>query len=127
MLFLLVFVYVKLESAKEDQVSVKADYEKINTLALNIVSLKKTWQVGKKNKVKLEKLLHAGALRDVDMIKKYKRDSVTLSAKTMTYKSSQYLLNKLLNDPFVITNMKIKRLDETTVSLKMEIALWKNF
>ena len=123
MLFLLVFVFVKLEDSKENQVSVKADYEKINTLALNIVSLKKTWSVGKKNKVKLEKLLRSGLLREAGIMKKYKRDSVTLSAESMGFKNSQYLLNKLLNDSFVIIGMKIKRLDEKTVSLKMDIKL----
>ncbi len=123
MLFLLIFVFVKLEDAKVEQLSVKENFEKTNTLALNIVSLKKSWSIGKKNKVKLEKILRASALRDSGIVKKYKRDSVSLSAEAMDYKTSQYLLNKLLNDSFVINTMKIRRLDDLSVSLKMEIAL----
>ena len=122
-LFLLILVLFKLGESKENQHYVKEQYEKTNTLALNIVALKKSWSIGKKNKVKLEKLLRSGVLRDADISKKYKRDSVRIDAASLNYKQSQYLMNKLLNESFVIKSMKLKRLDEEVLSLRMEIML----
>ena len=123
MLMMLFFVFFKLEESKSNQKQVREDFEKTNTLALDIVSLKKSWDLGSKNKAKLEKVLKASALRGVDIDKKYKRDSVTLSIKSLNHKHSEYLLNKLLNDSFEIKSMEIKRLNADGVSMKMEISL----
>jgi type II secretory pathway component PulJ len=117
------FVIFKLDGAQEVHRQTRDHLRQTTAMAEEIVALKRSWGDTKKAKSSLDRLLRASQLQSVAIKQTKKRGLVILESKAIKANAANYLLNKLLNGAYTLKAMKIKRLDDETASLYLEISL----
>jgi uncharacterized membrane protein affecting hemolysin expression len=117
------FVIFKLDNAQQMQRQARDDLRKTTATAEEIVALKRSWGDTKKAKDSLDRLLRSSQLQSAAISQTKKRGVVILESKAIKADAANYFLNKLLNGAFALKAMKLKRLDDETASLYLEISL----
>jgi len=108
---ILVILFVRLESKKDELSQIKQSYKESLKLSTELVQLKKVYR---------QKLRLPSSLSSLVVQKKIK-NGVAISSKKMQMKTLNSLMGKVLNGAYRITQLNIKRLNDTQVSFYMEI------
>lgn len=125
-LLLVVILFVvlfKLIQTKTELHEAHNSFYKNNEIVHNILDLRQSWDNQKTTKNTLTRILKSSQLRNTGIVQRVKRDQIELHASSMDSKSASYLINRLLNEPFLIRSMKIRRLSKERASLDVEIRL----
>lgn len=120
---ILFVVLFKLMQTKIELHEAHNSFSRDKEMVHNIVDLRQSWDNPKSTKNTLTRILKSSQLRNAGIVKSIKRDQIELRGRSMDAKSASYLINRLLNDPFVIKSMKIRRLSKERASLDVEIRL----
>lgn len=118
---LLAFLVFELSGVKSELRDAKKEFAKSEKLAVDLSSLKSVYNNPVKTKRALKRILAQSSLRAEALDVKYKKDFVKISAKSVSAKTLNSLLGKILNGSYRVTELKIKRLSKTKASLEMEI------
>lgn len=125
-LLLVVILFVvlfKLMQTKTELHEAHNSFYKDKEMVHAIVDLRQSWENEKGTKNTLTRILKSSQLRSAGIIQRIKRDQIELHAGSMDAKSASYLINRLLNEAFVIKSLKIRRLNKERASLDAEIRL----
>lgn len=118
---LLAFVMLKLNTAREQLSNEKEAYAKTLVLADKIKGLKSTYFNKTKVQKEINKLLRRSVLRSANIEKKVTHSSLLLTSENMNIRSLNFLLGKILNGTYVVSELKIKRLSDKTAAMRLEI------
>ena len=121
LLVMLIFAFMKLSSVKEELVEIKSEYKTVSSLTSELVGLKNIYGNSKKSKKALQRVLRISSLKSANIVQKNKKNSITLSSKSMSKKALNLLMGKVLNGTYNVTSFKVRKLSETNVSFNMEI------
>ncbi len=108
---LLIFISLKLSGAKDELLMAKEAYKESAKLSLELSELKKVYT----------QKLNLSSLNSSDLVKKTTKSGMIISSSSMDIKLLNSLMSKVLNGAYNISELKIKKLSETKVSLYMEI------
>ena len=125
-LLLVVILFVvlfKLMQTKTELHEAHNSFYKNKEMVHDIVDIRQSWDNDKNTKNTLTRILKSSLLRNAGVVQRSKRDTIELHSSSMDSKSASYLINRLLNEPFVIRSMKIRRLSKERASLDVEIRL----
>lgn len=125
-LLLVVILFVvlfKLMQTKTELHEAHNSFYKNKEMVHDIVDLRQSWDNPKNTRNALTRILKSSQLRNAGVAQKVKRDQIELHSSSMDSKSASYLINRLLNEPFVIKSMKIRRINKEQASLDVEIRL----
>ncbi len=125
-LLLVVILFVvlfKLMQTKAELHEVHNSFYENKEMVHDIVNLRQSWDNQKATKNTLTRILKSSQLRNVGVVQRVKRDQIELHSSSLDAKSASYLINRLLNEPFVIKSMKIRRISKEHASLDVEIRL----
>jgi len=125
-LLLVVILFVvlfKLMQTKTELHEAHNSFYKSKDMVHTIVDLRQSWDNKKSTKNTLTRILKSSQLRNAGIVQRVKRDQIELHASSMDSKTASYLINRLLNEPFSIRSMKIRRLNRERASLYLEIRL----
>ena len=121
LIVLLLFVMFKLNGARTELVEEKESYAKTVVLAEKIKGLKASYFNKAKVQKEINKLLRRSTLRSANIVKKVTHSSILLTSDNMNISSLNFLLGKVLNGTYVVSELKIKRLDEKSAAMRLEI------
>ena len=121
LIVLLLFVMFKLNSARVELAEAKESYAKTVVLAEKIKGLKSSYFDKAKVQKEINKLLRRSTLRSANIVKKVTHSSILLTSDNMNISSLNFLLGKVLNGTYVVSELKIKRLDEKSAAMRLEI------
>jgi len=121
LIVLLAFVMLKLNTAKAELAEEKEAYAKTLVLAQKIKGLKSSYFNKTKVQKEINKLLRQSLLRSAKIQKKVTHSSLVLSSDNMNIRSLNYLLGKILNGTYVVSELQIKRLSDKTAMMRLEI------
>lgn len=116
-----VFALMQLQATNEHLNEVKSEYSEVKSLASELVGLKRTYGDAKKSKKSIQRILRASAVKKADISSKFSKNGVKITAESLDKKALNYLMGKILNGAYNITNLKIERLSDTKASINMEI------
>jgi len=119
----LIVVLFNLMQAKNTLHEAQNSFDKTKSMVHNIVDLQKSWDNKKRTKGSIRRILKSSSLRKAQITQKSKRGLIELYGGSVDSRSASYLISRLLNEPFTITTMKIRRLSKKRVSLYVEIKL----
>jgi hypothetical protein len=125
-LLLVVILFVvlfKLMQTKSELHEAHNSFYKNKEMVHDIVDLRQSWDNQKGTKNTLTRILKSSQLRNAGVVQRVKRDRIELHGSAMDSKSASYLINRLLNEPFSIRSMKIRRLSKERARLDVEIRL----
>ena len=117
----LLFIFFKLGSAKDEYLEAKDSYKQTLLLANELSALKTVYSDKNRAKKSLLKILRHSRLKSAEISQTMNKSSIKISSKAMDIKAINFLMAKLLNGTFQINSLKIKQLSEIRVSLEMEI------
>jgi len=118
---ILIFVMLKLSGAKEELKEAKNSYEETFTIATELNGLSEIYADKKDVKKSLTRILKQSSLKSANIDEKFTKSSVVISSERMNKTALNSLMGKILNGSYNVTVLKIKRLSDKHVSLKMEI------
>ncbi len=118
---LLLFVMLKLNAAREDLADTKESYAQTLVLAQKIKGLKSSYFNKTKVLKSINMILRNSTVRSANITKKVTNSSVLLTSEDMNIRSLNFLMGKILNGAYVISDLKIKRLSDKKASLRLEI------
>lgn len=121
LIVLLAFMIFKLGSARAELAEEKESYAKTVVLAQKIKGLKSSYFDKAKVQKEINKLLRRSTLRAANIEKKVTHSSMMLTSENMNIRSLNYLLGKILNGTYVVSELKIKRLSDKTAAMRLEI------
>ena len=121
LIVLLFFTMLKLNAAKEELADTKESYAQTLVLAQKIKGLKSSYFNKTKVLKSINTLLRNGTVRSADITKKVTNSSILLTSDNMNIRSLNFLMGKILNGSYVISDLQIKRLTDKKASLKLEI------
>lgn len=117
---LLVSIF-SLNSAKSELIESKNKFTEKLEIANELDGLKKSYSKDSSSQKNLKRILSQKALKSANLNVKFKKGSVSLESKEMDRKSLNFLMTKILNGTYNVTNMKIKKLNDSKASFEMEI------
>ncbi len=117
----LAYLFFTLSGAKSELAEAKKSYKESEEIALSLSSLKETYADTKKTKNALERVLSQPSLKSANLDVKESKTTTKISAKSMNTATLNSLMGKILNGSYIIKELKIKKLSETSASLEMEI------
>jgi len=120
---LLVFLLFRLEGVKKDLAEEKALYMESEKLAVELRGLKDVYADKKRTQKSLERLLAQSSIKSAELDVKKEKKSVRISTKSIEAKVLNSLMGRILNGPYKVRELEIKKLSQTKASLEMEI-LW---
>ncbi len=120
---MLIVILFNLMHVKDELHEAQNSFDKTKTMVHKIVDLQKNWDNAKNTKNSIRRILKSSLLRNAGVIQRDKRGMITLHASALDSKSASYLINRLLNEPFTIKTMKIRRLNKERASIDVEIKL----
>jgi len=123
LLVLILFLFFKLSGIKEELVEAKQEYKVSKKLAVNVSSLKSVYENKTKTQEAIERILRQSSLKSVNFNLKKEKKSIKISSKSMDAQALNSFMGKILNGSYNISLLKIKKLNQTTASLEMEI-IW---
>ena len=115
-LFNLVHVKNKLHEAQNH-------FDQTKSMVHDIVDIQQNWDNKKQTKNSIRRILRSSILRKTNIVQQEKRGTIILHAGSLNSTTASYLLSRIMNEPFVIKSMKIRRLNKEYASIDMEIAL----
>ena len=121
LIVLLAFVMLKLNAAKEELVDTKSSYNQTVVLADKIKGLKSSYFNKTKVQRTINKILRSSTLRASNITEKVTNSSIFLTSKNMNIHSLNFLLGKILNGNYIVSELEIKQLTDKTASLRLEI------
>lgn len=121
LLFIVIFIGVKLSNAKDDLQEAKISFNDVEMLANEISGLKGAYANKKMKKQTFLRTLSQPVLSAAKIEKKVSSSSIKISSQSIDLRALNYLLGKVLNDTYNISSLQIKRLSDTKSSLEMEI------
>lgn len=121
LIVILLFVAVKLSSAKSELQDVKDEYKTTLLVASKVSGLKAVYADKKKIQIGIKRVLDISSLKSANIEQKIKKDTYILSSESMDKNSLNILMGKLLNASYNISSFKIKKLSSEKVSFDMEI------
>jgi len=111
-LILLFFISIfKLDSAKTELIETEKSYNKSKKLAVELNSLKSSYT---------KRIVFPSSIKGLITQRKTK-DTLVVNSKELDIKSLNLLMGRVINGAYNITKLNITRLDNTKVSLYMEI------
>ena len=116
----LILMY-KLESAKIQLKDAQISYSNTENLAIKLSSLKKIYADKKNIKKSLQKILKHSSLKSSSLVTKFRTSSLIITAKIIDKKSLDLLISKLVNNSFIISKMKVRKVSASSAELSMEI------
>jgi hypothetical protein len=119
----LAVVILKLSDANSTHNASVAALQETEVTARRIVALQKDWDRGEQSTAPLDRLLNSAPLQGTELVKKRKRNRVMITAASINKQAADYLLNKLLNNTYVIKALEIRRLNAQQASLYVEVIL----
>ncbi len=121
LIVLLAFVMLKLNAAKEELVDTKSSYNQTVVLADKIKGLKSSYVNKTKVQRTINKILRSSILRASNITEKVTNSSILLTSKNMNIRSLNFLLGKILNGNYIVSELQIKQLSDKKASLQLEI------
>ncbi len=115
------FFVMKLSSAKDELSQTKELYQETLQLSTGLKGLKQTYSDKNGAKKSLNKILKHVSLKSADIKKKVTKSSMIISSESLSKNNLNLLMGKLLNGPYNINSVKIKKLSSNKASFKMEI------
>jgi hypothetical protein len=112
---------LKLNTAREELTDAKESYSQTLVLAQKIKGLKSTYFNKTKVLKSINMLLRNATVRSAGISKKVTNSSILLTSKSMNIRSLNFLMGKILNGTYVVSELQIKRLSDKTASLRLEI------
>ncbi len=119
----LVFSIYQLSQAKEQLHESKRALIKIESMAEDIVALKRAWDDPKVDRSNINRLLRSPQLKSANIQTIKKRGLLILKSKKANLKATNYFFVKLFNGAYTLKTFNIKRLDTENVSFEVEISL----
>lgn len=121
LLTLLAFLMFQLSGIKSELAEAKSEFEKSEKVAVDLSSLKAVYANKKRTKKALERILSQSSLRSAELDIKRTKEFVKISSLSIDTRALNFLMGKILNGSYKISQLKIKRLSETKASLLLEI------
>ena len=121
LLTLLAFLMFQLSGIKTELTEAKSEFEKSEKVAVDLSSLKAVYANKKRTKKALERILSQSSLRSAGLDIKRTKEFVKISSLSIDTRALNFLMGKILNGSYKISQLKIKRLSETKASLLLEI------
>lgn len=121
LIVILIASLLKLNGVKSELDEVKQNYKETEKLAVEVSSIKKVYADKKKTRQAIDRILKQPTLKSADLKIKRSKESVKISSKSIKSYTLDSLMGKVLNGPYNITELKIKKIDKDTASLQMEI------
>lgn len=118
---LIAFLLFTLSGMKKEMIEEKRLYQTSEKLAVELSSLKDAYADKQKTKRAIESILSLNFLQSTALDVKREKSSVKISSKSIDAKALDTLMGKILNGSYNVTELQIKKLGETSASLKMEI------
>lgn len=122
LLVLSIFLIFRVAKADNELLKAKEDYKETSTICVELKELENIYADEKKIKESLEKILKTPVLKDAGFSSKIKNSGMEISSKSTDIKVLDIFMNRLLNGSYNITKLKIKRLNDTKVSIYAEIS-----
>jgi len=120
-LAILAYLFFTLSGAKAELREAKTSYKESEELAITLSSLKETYADKKAIKQALQRVLAQPSLKAANLDVKETKTSTKISSKSMDTAALNSLMGKILNGSYNVSELKIKKLSETTASASMEI------
>ncbi|HIP54055.1 MAG TPA: hypothetical protein EYH11_01125 [Sulfurimonas autotrophica] len=124
LLLLTVFILFLLYQLQETQATfhdAKEQLAKTKDVAYQLNALKKEY-ANKEYVVRtITRLLHQSILKSATITKEQKSDAIVLHAKKLSKRQLQRVLTKILNSTYKIKALHIKRVDEKSVDVDVEV------
>jgi hypothetical protein len=117
----LLFSLVKLHTAKEELAQAEVSYKETLQLATKINGLKRNYFDKVKVQKEIGRILRKPILRRANIVKKVTNSGILLTSQSMDIQALNMLMGKVLNATFYISELTIKRRNDKSASLKMEI------
>lgn len=121
LIVVLLFMMVQLNSVQKELVDAKLSYKQTKLLADKIKGLKSSYFDKTKVQKSLNRVLRQSMLRSANITKKVTNSSMLLSSENMNVRSLNFLMSKVLNGTYDISELTIKRLSDEKASFTMEI------
>ena len=121
LLVFILFLFFKLSGIKEELLQAKEEYKVSEKLAVDVSSLKSVYANKQKTQKSIERILDQKRLKSANLKIIKKKKSIQITTQTIDAKALNYLMGKIFNGSYNITQLKIKKLSETTANLEMEI------
>lgn len=121
LLVVIMFLFLKLHGLQKELVEAKEEYKASKELAVDVSSLKALYANKQKTQSAIERILEQRILQSANIKVEKKRKSIKISAKSIDAKGLNFLMGKILNGTYNITQLHIKRLNQTDATLEMEI------
>lgn len=121
LLTVLLFLFFKLGTLKEELHDAKVQYQQSNKIATDLSALEDIYGNQKKIKVAIQRVLRQPSLKSVKLKKISTKDSIKISAETINADALNSLMGKVLNGSYNIASLNIKKLNENQASFEMEI------
>ena len=121
LLTLLVFLMLQLSDVKAELAEAKSEFAKSEKVAVDLSSLKAVYANKKRTKRALERILSQRSLRSAGLEIKRTKEFVKISSPSIDTRALNFLMGKILNGSYKISELKIKKLSETKASLLLEI------
>ncbi len=119
----LFFVLFKLMHTKTALHEAESNFHQTKEMVHKLVELRQSWDSKKRTRNALRRILKSSLLKNAQIVRRDKRGIVELHSDSMNSKSASYLISRLLNEPFSIQSMKIRRLSKEQASFNVEIRL----
>jgi hypothetical protein len=120
-LFLVLLLIGNLSSSKTALIEAEVTaLEKSNNIQ-EIIELKKSYGSSKKKRKRLSKILSNSTVKRYIESQKSLKKSLKVTLKALPSRSAKWLLNKLLNEHIALKNFKMKRQEDRTLTITMEV------
>ena len=119
----LLFSIYQLSESKAQLHESKRALFKIESMAEEIVALKRARSNPKVDLANINRLLKSPQLKSANIQKSKKRGLLILKSKKANLKTTNYFFVKLFNGAYTLKTFNIKRLDDESVSFEVEITL----
>jgi len=121
LLSIVAFAIFKLSSIKTELVEEDIAFKNSEKLAVKLSGLKSVYADKKKIKKSLNRILHSATLSHANLNIKESKKSIKIVSKSIDALALNYLMGKILNSAYRISDIKIKKLSEEKASLNLEI------
>jgi len=118
---MIAFLFMKLSQTKEELITTQEEYSSSYKLAHKLSGLKSLYADKVKTKKELRKILKNSLLKNSRVVSVEKRDFMKISADKIDLESLNYLMSKILNGSFIISMLRIEKINDKEAALEVEI------
>jgi len=120
MLILLITMF-KLNSSKNELAIVGETYNETLVVSSKLKEFHKTYEDRKQIKKSLDRILKRSSLRKANITKKVSKSNIIISSESMNKIALNSLMGKVINGSYNVVSLKIKKLSDKKVSIRLEI------